>query len=44
MNVLKPQDFVRITKLSSLNDDSKNNDSTWVFLPGEFWWCEGYSL
>ena len=39
---MKRGDFVKITKLDSLNDISKNNYYTQTTLPDEFWWCEGF--
>ena len=38
---MKQQDFIRITKLESLNEFSKNNDHTQTVLDDQ-WFCEGF--
>ena len=40
MNI-KNGDYIRITKVKSLNDISENNTYTQTLL-NEPWWCEGY--
>ena len=39
---MKYNQFIRLTKLESLNEFSKINNSTWVFDSKDNWFCEGY--